>query len=189
MPRPAQRNEALIKKENKVMKNLSKFLCILLVVTGTVAGSKKTAAPCQLDNPNYSENMKTLNEMAEEISWAGKEKIPLWKHLFNLSVTMKRVINIVKCTTGIGDDARRLLLIELINISPAIVLLYNTKDKARPQLISELRKKAANLKKTQAKFHPFKRYLSDSATAIALKEGVEKISDAWDKALSNWEKK
>ncbi len=170
------------------MNTLSKFLFILLLVAGTVAGSKKSTEPCKLEEPNYSQNIKTLNKAAEEITEAGKDKKLQYSKLPNLHFTMKKVINIVECMTGIGD-ARTLLLAEIYHVNNGIGELIDSTSSApaaRLALIPSLRKKATDLEKSLAKFHPLRINASDSKTTRDLKSSVKKIVDAWNKALSNW---
>ncbi len=186
------------------MNTINKLLFILLVVTGTVAGSGKTPAKkgsvaggtkkstesC-LKEKDYSKNIATLDRMAKNILVASKEKIPSDDTLSKLQLALRRedgVINIVKCMTGIGNEAREWLVRQLTNIDIDIEDLSKKKTlKARTALIPDIRAKADEYAKALAKIHRFKIYLSDSTTARALKNGVEKIRDAWDKALSNWE--
>ncbi len=184
------------KKREKAMKNLNKLLFVLLVVTGTVAGSsKKSTAPCKLEEPNYNKNIETLARMATTIR-TSKKKLPSSDAFSGLALNMTKVTNIVECMTGIGDNARKLLLAEVKSISGE---MDSMRGKSEQEKIKQLKSLSALAGEALEEYQPtsqwgifkkpvdpFKINPSDSTTTRALKNGVKKIVDAWDDAKSAW---
>ncbi len=185
------------------MNTLNIFLCILFIVTGTIAsGSKKSTEPCKLKEPNYSKNIATLARMAENITNTSWTTITTSSSnaLLVLSVTMENVTNIVKCMTGIGADARKLLLEEVGNVSNEIATMSSTMKQNKTAAINWLKQLQKQALEELEEYHPtgtwggifakpvdpFKINLSDSTTTRALKNGVKKIVDAWYNAKKRW---